>query len=265
MPRFWRFRAGLQGPFRGLSFILHNPQLYPWAMFPVVIALALIIALGTLSVLYLPALITLITGHGTAWYEIAGVVALQVLAASTGILLSLLIGIGLAQPLSGFALEKLVRAIERELGAPEHPNVPWWRELIRSAAAAFWSLVPTVPILAFLFVIDLFVPFSWVITFPLKIIVTGLAITWDLLDYPFSVRGWRLGLRAEWMKAHFPAALGFGIALALLFLIPCVQLLLLPSGTVGATWLVNYLDDVQGKGGASALRKGYGAPPVLPG
>jgi CysZ protein len=260
LPRFWRFSAGFKAPFKGLSFIMHKPQLYPWAMFPVVVALVLVIGLGTLSVIYLPAVIKLLLGTGTAWYEVAGVVALQVVAALTGLLLSLLLGLGLAQPLSGFALEKLVRAMEHELGAPDHPNVPWWRELLRSVAANFWALVPALPILAVLFIIDLFVPFSWLVTFPLKIIVTGIALTWDLLDYPFSVRGLRLSMRAEWMRTHFPAVLGFGVALALLFLIPCVQLLLLPAGTVGATWLVNYFDEVEGKKRLPVVAS-YGVPP----
>lgn len=245
-PRLWKFRAGLRGPFRGLSFILYNPQLWPWAAVPVAIALALIVGLSSLSVTYMPKLVELITGHGSAWWQVWGVIALQVIAAGSGILLSIVIGFGLSQPLSGFALDRLVRAMERELGAIEHPNVPWWRELARSAAAAFWTLAPTIPILIVLFIIDLFVPFSWIVTFPLKLIVTGLAVTWDLLDYPFSVRGYRLGLRADWMKHNFGAALGFGLALALLFLIPCMQLLLLPSGAVGATWLIHHIDKQEG-------------------
>jgi CysZ protein len=264
-PRFAKFRAGLKGPFRGLSFILHNPQLWPFALVPATVALVLTISLGTASVLYLPKLIELVVGHGSAWYEVAGVIALQVIAAGTGLLLSVLISLGLAQPLSGPALERLVRAMEKEVGAPDHPSVPLWKEIGRSAAAAFWTIVPTLPILAILFVIDLFVPFSWIVTFPLKIIITGIAVTWDLLDYPFSVRGWRLGLRADWMKDNFGAVLGFGISLALLFLIPCVQLLLLPSGAVGVTWLINHLEGAEADPGARSFPRRYGPPPSLPG
>ncbi|MBI5537309.1 MAG: EI24 domain-containing protein [Deltaproteobacteria bacterium] len=264
-PRLSKFRAGLKGPFHGLSFILRNPQLWVFAMIPVAAALVVFFGLSTLSFVFLPRLIEWIVGTGTAWYAVAGVIVLKVLAVGTAFLLSLLIALGLAQPLSGPALERLVRAMERDVGAPDHPKVPFWKEVARSAAAAFWTIVPVIPVLTLLFIVDLFVPFSWIVTIPLKIIITGLAITWDLLDYPFSVRGWRLGLRADWMKDNFGAALGFAISLGALCLLPCVHLLLLPAGAVGATWLINHLEGADDKRLRPALKPPYGDPPALPG
>jgi 4-amino-4-deoxy-L-arabinose transferase-like glycosyltransferase len=37
---------------------------------------------------------------------------------------------------------------------------------------------------------------------------------------------------------HPWAAIGFGLSLGIVFIVPCMQVLLLPAGTVGATWLV---------------------------
>ncbi|HQP35338.1 MAG TPA: EI24 domain-containing protein [Polyangiaceae bacterium] len=241
-PRLAAFRIGLRAPFQGMRFLMRNPPLWPLSLLPTTIAVLITVGLGTLSVMFLPELIVGITGKGGAWYEVAGVVALQVITAGTGLLLSLVLGLVLAQPLSGPVLEHLVREMDKELGAPAPPKVPLWREIARSATGALLALAFVLPILAILFVVDLFIPFSWIVTFPLKIMVTGLAITWDLLDYPFSVRGWRLGLRFGWVRKNLGAALGFGVSLALMFLIPCVQLLLLPAGALGATWLVRQIE-----------------------
>lgn len=236
------FRAGLRAPLEGVRFLLRRPGLWPLSIVPAAAVILITSGLGTLSVLYLPDLVVRLTGKGAAWYEVAGVVALQVVSAGTGLLLSILLALVLAQPLSGPALEHLVRQMEKEIGAPAHPKVPLWKEMVRSASGAVLALAAVLPVLAILFVADLFIPFSWIVTFPLKLIVTGLAITWDLLDYPFSVRGWSLRLRLGWVGDNIGAALGFGISLALLFLIPCVQLLLLPAGAVGATWLLRRIE-----------------------
>ena len=235
-------RAGAKAPFCGLSFLIRNPRLWPLALVPMAVASAIFLGGSCLSVLWLPRWIESVTGPGDAWYQVAGVAVLQFAAALSGVLLSVLLAVALAQPLSGPALERLVRAMQEQIGATQRPQVPWWRDMGRSSLGAAVGLAVTVPLLTVLFLVDLTIPLGWVIAFPLKLIVTGMFITWDLMDYPFSVRGWRIGIRARWIRSHLGSAFGFGLSLAVIFLIPGMQLLLLPVGAVGATWLLHQID-----------------------
>jgi CysZ protein len=63
-------------------------------------------------------------------------------------------------------------------------------------------------------------------------------LAWDLMDYPLSVRGAGVRVRLRWFSANFGAAMGFGISIALVFLVPGAGLLFLPAGVAGATRLV---------------------------
>jgi len=140
------FRTGLKAPFRGLSFLLHNPRLWPFAILPVTIATSILVGGSCASIALLPRAIASLIGHGHAWYEVAGVTALEIIAATSGVVVSLVLALALAQPLSGPALNRLVRAMEKQLGVADHPLVPWWREMGRSALAALIGMAWRYPI-----------------------------------------------------------------------------------------------------------------------
>ncbi|MEO7095427.1 MAG: hypothetical protein ABI175_19385, partial [Polyangiales bacterium] len=55
---------------------------------------------------------------------------------------------------------------------------------------------------------------------------------------PLSLRQRSVQQRLGWFRANLPAVVGFGLALAALFLLPCVGLLLLPAGVAGGARLV---------------------------
>lgn len=231
------WRAGLAAPFRGLSFLVRRPDIWWLAIIPSAWALVITVTLSTVAVRLLPSMVTGWMGNATAWYAQLGAAVAAVAVTVVGVLLSVVAGLVLAQPLSGPALERLSRHMEMALGVHDCPVVPFWRQVGRSAAAVLIGLGVGLPVLAVLSIVTFLVPPSVWITFPLKMVVLGLMVTWDLMDYPFSTRGWSLRLRARWMRQHVGAVLGFGLSLGLVFLIPCVQVLLLPVGAVGATWL----------------------------
>jgi uncharacterized protein involved in cysteine biosynthesis len=66
----------------------------------------------------------------------------------------------------------------------------------------------------------------------------ALLAAWDLIDYPFSLRGADVQARFTWMKRNFAAAFGFGAMIALVALVPFLGLLMLPVGVAGATKLI---------------------------
>ena len=231
------FLDGLRAPFGGLGFIMSTPSTWAAALVPVVIVLALTMLLGfggvagTRALLdaFLPVLAT------DVWY--ASVV--RVLLYAVAVMIAALVSMALAQPLSGPALERIVRAQERALGAGEHPSddralASFWRGLrVTAVSLSFAALA-----IGLLLVVDVFVPPAAVVTVPLKFVVTALTLSWDVLDYPLGLRQRGVGQRLAWFRAHAPAVLGFGLALAVLFLVPCAGLLLLPAGAAGGARLV---------------------------
>ncbi len=231
------FTAGLKAPFQGVRFLARRPDLWLLSMVPATIAVVVAALLASASVAWLPGLASRLVGPASTWYGNLGATIAAVGLTVLGVLLSVALALLLAQPLSGPALERLARAVELDMGAPPRPVVPIWREIGRSAIGSLLGLCAGLPVLAVLTVVSLVFPVTAWVTFPLQILVSGLMVTWDLMDYPFTVRGWSLRHRLAWLRNHLPAVVGFGLSLGVLLLVPCVHVLLLPAGTAGATWL----------------------------
>ena len=232
------FGAGLRSFFGGFGFVLGNPGVWPLAAVPVVIALGLtsLLAWGAIGV---------VPGWIAAWIGTPGVLTTlaQIAAGIVAVVLAILVGFALAQPLSGPALEKIVRRVEASLGAPAWPAQSVLSEIGRSLSSVIVGLAFGLPVLALLFLVDLVFSPAVVVTVPLKVIVTALLIAWDLCDYPLSIRGLPVGARVAFMRRHSGAMIGFGAGLALLStFLPCVVLLLLPAGVAGATRLIVELE-----------------------
>jgi uncharacterized protein involved in cysteine biosynthesis len=68
-------------------------------------------------------------------------------------------------------------------------------------------------------------------------VLVSLAVAWNLLSYPLTLRGVGARERVRLLSRHAPAVLGFGAAFAAISLVPGAALLLLPAGVVGATRL----------------------------
>ena len=211
-------------------------------MVPVAVALSIFGFLSYLSVRFIPPAIEHALPTGDAWYTRFGSGLLTVLATVAAIVLAFLLGLVLAQPLSGPALERLVRLRERDLGIRERPGTSLLMDAWRSLRSALLGTL-ALPLLLGLTLIEVLVPGSSVVILPLKILVTGVFIAWDILDYPLSVRGYRLRDRIRFLNAHKSVVLGFGVSLAVALLVPCMQLLLLPGAVAGATALLHRIDE----------------------
>ncbi|EYF02343.1 EI24 domain-containing protein [Chondromyces apiculatus] len=228
------FAAGVRALFGGFGFILTNPDVWPLALVPVVVALIATTLLGWGAVSFVPGQVRSLMGtHAGGLLS----TAVEVFATGLSLLVAALLGLMLAQPLSGPALERIVRRVEQRLGAPAWPPTSVVDDVLRSLQAMLIPYAFGLPLLAALFVINLFVPPAVVVTFPLKMVVTALILAWDLGDYPLSIRGVPIQRRVVFMAHHPAAMLGFGLGLALLGLVPCLFVLVLPAGVAGAARL----------------------------
>jgi CysZ protein len=220
------FFAGVGAFFRGMAFVVSTPRIWPRALVPVFVALVLFAGLVALG-LYGASVV--IHGASQLWL---------VLLAIPVILLALVLALALAQPLSGWALDGIVRAQRRELGLPELPGGRVVATMLSSLGAALLALAVGAPLVVLLTVVGWVAPPAVVVTVPLKVFVGALMVAWDLADYPLAMQGASVGDRLRWAGRHFGAFCGFGLAAIAFFAIPGLGLLALPCGVAGAARLL---------------------------
>lgn len=226
------FASGFKALFGGLWWTLSNPGVWPLALVPLLLGLLLTSLLAAFSIGYVPDLVGARFGDGV------GGVLLKILVTIVAVLLSAIVGFALAQPLSGPALEGIVRRKERDLGAPERPEATIATEIWRSLQSLAVGYAFGLPVLVLLFALSLVMPYAEIILFPLKLMVAAFTIAWDVCDYPMSMRGLSVSHRIMVVKRNAGAVLGFSIGLALAGLVPCLLFLLLPGGVAGSTRLM---------------------------
>jgi CysZ protein len=233
------FAAGMRHLAGGFTYLLRTPRVVPLAAVPAAIALVLTIALGVATVQLVPSWIESLlgTGSGVSWAVLVAVA--KIAGTLIALFASLAIAFGLAQPLSGPALDRIVRHAEADMGAPAWPPTSLLDDVLRAVQTQLIGYAISLPILAVLLVVGMIFPPAVVITFPLKLLVVTALVAWDICDYPLSIRGVAVRTRLRFMQRNFKAMLGFGVALALLSVfLPCTLLLVLPAGVAGAARLI---------------------------
>ncbi len=244
MRRAVGFGKGFMAPFGALGLLLRRPRAWPFALVPPIV-------FGLLEVLFVvqawrrvrPLVLDAVTG--ASWLEYLYFESLKKLvpeAASLGaVVLVAWVGWRLAGPVAAMvsapALERLVGVAEAEIGAPERPALGFFAELWCGVRSMLLGLALTLPLEIGLTLVEIFVPFLAPIATPLKFLLGALGVAWGLFDYPLTLRGMRARERFAFMTQHLSVVLGFGVAFALLFLVPCFGTLMLPVGAVAATQL----------------------------
>ena len=229
---------GLSAVLGGIGFVLVTPRVWFYAAVPALVLVLLACGLAglaiygadwtTRSLLDEPASIW---GHVGSWL-------LRVLLALTMLLMAMLLALVLAQPLSGFALEAIVRAQERALLGDEPPRSSFLAALLASTRATLIMLIAGGVIYTLLFLVDLCFPPATVVTVPLRFLAGAWLLAWNFLDYPLSLRGLGVLARLRWTARHFEEFTVFGLTWALLLVVPGLFFLILPMGVAGAARLV---------------------------
>lgn len=230
------FRGAFGSVFAGVGFLLRTPAALPYAAVPpaVLFVLATLAAATALWVVQ-PWVLEQLAPADPTWLSRVGATAASWAAAAATVALGFVLSLALTPPLSGPALERIVTLVEEELGVPARPPTSFLQEMwcgVRAQAFAAMFVVPTV---ATLWLVELVFPPSAVVVVPAKIGVASLGLAWNLLDYPLTLRGVRMRERFRFLVAHRREALGFGLAFAALFWVPCFNVLMLPVGVVAAT------------------------------
>jgi CysZ protein len=232
------FVDGAGALFSGFGFVLRTPGVWPLAIVPIAVAGLVTALIGAGAVHVMVPAIGGLFGPRLGWLA----TVIEVFVGALALLLSLLAGFGVAQPLSGPALNRIVRRAEADLGAPAWPPTGLVEDVGRALQSIAVSYTVGLPLLAVLALVTFFFPPAAVVTFPIKLLVLALLVAWDLCDYPLSIHGVPIAARIAFMSRNASAMLGFGAGLGLLSLIPCALVLVLPAGVAGAARLTRRIE-----------------------
>ena len=230
--------AALRAFLQGIGFIIGTPSVWGYAAVPAAMMLVLTLLFGGLGIWAANRGSAAILGEvSSTWGHVADWV-LTVLLAIIALLVAVVLALTLAQPMSCFALEKIVHAQERALTGQVTEGPSLLVSMFLTFKISLLALFFGIPILALLFAVNLVFPPATVVTVPLKLLVLGWLLAWDFLDYPLGLRRYGLRARCRWVASNFGAFTVYGFLWAIFIVVPGIVLLLLPMGVAGATRLV---------------------------
>ncbi|WP_374728305.1 EI24 domain-containing protein [Catenuloplanes atrovinosus] len=235
------FLAGVRMLLRGLGLYLSNPRLMLFGLIPALISFALYLAaFGTLFY-FISDIASWLTPFADGWEEgpqelvrLAVAIAVLGLFVLVGMLTFTAITLLIGDPF----YEKISEAVENRYGGvPDEIDLPWHKTMRLSLADSIRLIGLTVICGIPLFVLG-FVPVLGQTVVPVvAAFVGGWFLAVELTGFPFYRRGMRLADRRRVLRAHRPAALGFGVGVFVCFLIPLGAVLVTPAAVAGAALL----------------------------
>jgi CysZ protein len=236
------FRDGVAALLHSFGFLLRRPGLWPVALVPALVLLTLSLAFASAAVAWVAPAVRHAWGQPTgSWARIGAETTAWAAALAVGAL-GVVVALALTPPLSSPALERIVGERERELGVPARAPLGFLAEMLCGLKAQAFAASVAIPLLVLLWALDIAFPPLVVVTLPAKYVVGALALAWNLLDYPLTLRGLRMRDRLALMRRHAAACLGFGFGFVVLFSVPCFSVLMLPIGVAAAAEMYARMD-----------------------
>jgi CysZ protein len=235
------FFTGMRLLGRGFGLVFRSPLLLLLGIIPGIIAGAIVLsALGAIFY-FLNDIAAVLTWFADDWSKDARN-AVRVLAAIGTVLVSVLVAVFTFTALTltiGDPFYEIIskRVEERYGGARDTADLPWFRTFRRNLADSLRLLAVSILASVLLFVAG-FIPVIGQTVVPvLDAVLGGWLIAVEVSGIPFNRRGYRLRDRRRLLGAHRSLALGFGVPVFLLLLVPFAALLVMPCAVAGATLL----------------------------
>lgn len=230
--------ASLRAFVGGIGFVLLTPSIWPWALVPGAIMLLLLCGVTGFGWWGAAELLAGAFGSERHFWGAIGYWTSMILSAFLVFLVALLAALTLAQPLAGFALERIAHAQEFQLTGNRRAALPYFAALWLNLRTVAVSVALGGPALILLFAVNLIYPPVAMVTVPLKFLVCSWILAWDFLDYPLGLRELGVRARIRWVARHFGAYTTFGALWTTICVVPGIALFVLPIGVAGATRLV---------------------------
>jgi CysZ protein len=230
--------SGLSAFAGGIGFIITTPRVWIFALVPMVVMCVVTLLLAGLFVWGGVSLTGWVLGEPESTWGRVGAWLLNAMVVLVSLLVSAVVAMSVAQPLSGFALEAVADRQEFALTGRSLPRQPFFASMLATTRIVMLTLLFGGTLLIILLIATLLFPPIAVVTVPLKFIICAWLLAWDFLDYPMSLRGMGLRARLAWVRRNLDAFTTFGVCWAMLVIVPGIVLILLPMGVAGAARMV---------------------------
>lgn len=237
--------GGLSLPRAALSFLWRHKRLWPLALAPFLINLALFAAFFWLAYDRFQQWVLSLVPVGEGWWWAALYYLLIVLAVLVLLVVMVYLFAVVGNLLACPFLELLTRRVEMAAAGrlPEGPGQgmrAFFGEVLRVGGQQIKKVLLYVLVMGLLLLLNLAPGIGTAVYGVLAWLATCYFLVLEFVDYPLDRRGLSLGRKLAYVWRLRLAGLGFGAALFIQSIIPVLNLLLLPLGAVGATLL--YLD-----------------------
>lgn len=235
------FVSGIGLLLRGLKIYGRNPGLVILGLVPALIAFVLLVAAVTTVIVFVDTEARWVTWFADGWSKDArtairdlAIVAIVGVSVLLAILLYTAITLAIGEPF----YEKIAEKVDDSCGGVANPvDTPWYRDIWRgikdSARLVTLSLLFGVA----LFFAGLIPVVGQTVVPVIGALIGGWAIAMELTGVAFQRRGLYLRQRRQVLRRNRFLTLGFGTTAFLLFLVPGVNILLMPAAVAGATLL----------------------------
>ncbi|MET7393378.1 EI24 domain-containing protein [Dactylosporangium sp. NPDC005572] len=242
MKSTWQeFLEGIRLLGRGFGRYGRNPGLLFLGMIPAVISFALLGVAWFFLIIFIDDLAAATTWFADDWSDFWRI--LLRVGAGAGILgaaalLSIISYTALTLLIGDPFYEVISERIEGQLGGtPGALDLPWYRTLWPNLVDSLRLIALGVALAIPLFLLG-FIPIVGQTVVPvLNAVIGGWLIAVELTGIPFNRRGMRLKERRKILRAHRPLALGFGVPVFLVLLLPLAAIVVVPAAVVGSTLL----------------------------
>ncbi len=239
------FFAGVRFVGSGMRRVVRRPKLLLLGIIPAILSLALFVGLFLLLFYFLGDLTRAATWFADGWdaaardtIEFLAGVAIVGVAGFVAVISFTAVTLLIGDPF----YETIAESIEDELGGvPSEVKVGFFKSVRRSLVDSIRLTVVTLLVGIPMFLIGLIPVVGEAVVPVLAAIVGGWFLAVELVGIPFQRRGLRLAQRRRVLRQNRAAAMGFGIAVFLCFLIPLGAILVMPAAVAGAALLTRHM------------------------
>jgi CysZ protein len=131
--------------------------------------------------------------------------------------------------------ESISKRIDDQFGGTREADAPWHRTLVWNLVDSLRLVAMSVAISVVLFLFGLIPAVGQTVVPIVGWFIGGWLLAVEISGVPFNRRGMRLRDRRRLLRANRALALGFGVPIFLVFLIPFIAVLVMPGAVAGAT------------------------------
>jgi CysZ protein len=224
--------------FRGIGLVARRPRLLALGLVPGIIALIVVAtALGTLFY-FISDVAAAVTWFAHDWSKEARDAIRLVAAVAIGlvsVIVAVLTFTALTITIGDPFYESISKRIDDQFGGAREADIPWHRTLVWNLLDSLRLVAMSVVVSVVLFLLGLVPAVGQTVVPVIGWFIGGWLLAVEISGVPFNRRGMRLRERRRLLRANRALALGFGVPIFLIFLVPFVAVLVMPGAVAGAT------------------------------